>query len=85
MVLGTTSKSWKQRRRLGWCEKLSSIQQYEKNGKRRPLFFITQSKKGYCWYSVVKKYHPDPTDKSKRFVVSVAAVKALKNKVNLSK
>ena len=34
---------------------------------------------------VVKKYHPDPTDKSKRFgMVSVAAVKALKNKVNLS-
>ena len=34
---------------------------------------------------LVKKYHPDPTDKSKRFgMVSVAAVKALKNKVNLS-
>jgi len=33
----------------------------------------------------IKKYHPDPTDKSKRFgMVSVAAVKALKNKVNLA-
>ncbi len=34
---------------------------------------------------VVKKYHPDPTDKTKRFgMVSVAAVKTLKIKVNLA-
>ena len=38
-----------------------------------------------CFVKIVKKYHPDPTDKSKRFgMVSVAAEKALKNKVNLS-
>tara|TARA_X000000368_G_scaffold398754_1_gene369105 strand:+ start:7343 stop:7756 length:414 start_codon:yes stop_codon:yes gene_type:complete len=33
---------------------------------------------------VIKTYHPDPTDKSKRFgMVRVAKHKALKNKVNL--
>ena len=33
---------------------------------------------------VVKEYHPDPTDKSKRFgMVSVSAVKAIKKRVNL--
>ena len=33
---------------------------------------------------VVKEYHPDPTDKSKRFgMVSVSAVKPLKKRVNL--
>ena len=33
---------------------------------------------------VVKEYHPDPTDKSKRFgMVSVCAVKPLKKNVNL--
>ena len=33
---------------------------------------------------VIKEYHPDPTDKSKRFgMVSVSAVKPLKKKVNL--
>ena len=33
---------------------------------------------------VVKEYHPDPTDKSKRFgMVCVSAVKALKKRVNL--
>ena len=34
---------------------------------------------------VIKEYAPDPTDKTNRFgMVSVAAVKALKNKVNLA-
>ena len=33
---------------------------------------------------VIKAYHPDPTDKTKRFgMVRVAKYKALKNKVNL--
>ena len=33
---------------------------------------------------VIKEYHPDPTDKSKRFgMVSVSAVKPLKKRVNL--
>ena len=33
---------------------------------------------------VIKTYHPDPTDKSKRFgMVRVAKHKTLKNKVNL--
>jgi predicted RNA-binding protein with PUA-like domain len=34
---------------------------------------------------VVKEYHPDPTDKSKRFgMVTVSAVKPLKKRVNLT-
>ena len=34
--------------------------------------------------TVIKTYHPDPTDKSKRFgMVRVAKYKTLKNKVNL--
>ena len=33
---------------------------------------------------VIKEYHPDPTDKTNRFgMVTVAAVKPLKNRVNL--
>ncbi|GIR05879.1 MAG: hypothetical protein CM15mP16_12560 [Candidatus Pelagibacterales bacterium] len=51
----------------------------KKKGERRSLFFFSLVKKKiFLGVKIVKKYHPDPTDKSKRFgMVSVAGVKGL--------
>jgi predicted RNA-binding protein with PUA-like domain len=50
------------------------------------MFFLSLCKRADIIgiVKVKKEYHPDPTDKSERFgMVTVVAVKPLKNRVNL--
>ena len=85
--------SWEQQVKVGSKgEGWDGVRNYQasnnmKKMKKDDLCFFYHSVKERDILGIVKvkkEYHPDPTDKSKRFgMVSVVAVKSLKNRVNL--
>ena len=85
--------SWEQQIKVGskgegW-DGVRNYQAYNnmKKMKKGDLCFFYHSVKERDIIGIVKvkkEYHPDPTDKSERFgMVTVVAVKSLKNRVNL--
>ena len=85
--------SWEQQVKVGSKgEGWDGVRNYQASNKRKKmkkgeLCFFYHSVKERDIIGIVevkKEYHPDPTDKSERFgMVTVVAVKPLKNKVNL--
>ena len=85
--------SWKQQVKVGSKgEGWDGVRNYQasnnmKKMKKGDLCFFYHSVKERDIIGIVKvknEYHPDPTDKSERFgMVTVVAVKPLKNRVNL--
>ena len=85
--------SWEQQVKVGSKgEGWDGVRNYQasnnmKKMKKGDLCFFYHSVKERDIIGIVKvkkEYHPDPTDKSERFgMVTVVAVKPLKNKVNL--
>ena len=85
--------SWEQQVKVGSRgEGWDGVRNYQasnnmKKMKKGDLCFFYHSVKERDILGIVKvkkEYHPDPTDKTKRFgMVSVVAVKSLKTKVNL--
>ena len=85
--------SWEQQVKVGSKgEGWDGVRNYQasnnmKKMKKGDLCFFYHSVKERDIIGIVKvknEYHPDPTDKSKRFgMVTVVAVKSLKNRVNL--
>ena len=85
--------SWKQQVKVGSKgEGWDGVRNYQasnnmKKMKKGDLCFFYHSVKERDIIGIVKvknEYHPDPTDKSERFgMVTVVAVKPLKNTVNL--
>ena len=85
--------SWEQQVKVGSKgEGWDGVRNYQasnnmKKMKKNDLCFFYHSVKERDIIGIVKvknEYHPDPTDKSERFgMVTVVAVKPLKNRVNL--
>ena len=85
--------SWEQQVKVGSKgEGWDGVRNYQasnnmKKMKKGDLCFFYHSVKERDIIGIVKvkkEYHPDPTDKSERFgMVTVVAVKSLKNRVNL--